>query len=323
MTAPEVRGFEPGDESAVLALLSASLGWVPDELHARLFTWKHRENPFGVSPAWVAVSDGAVVGFRTFLRWEFVLDSEPVRAVRAVDTATHPDHQGRGVFTALTMHALDALRDEGVDFVFNTPNERSRPGYLRMGWQPVRRLPVLARPAAVSSFSRIARARTPADKWSLETAAGAPVDEVLADPAAVDALLGSLPDDGLRTRRSTPYLRWRYGFAPLGYRAVIASGGPRAGVLVFRLRRRGPAVEAAVCEELVPAGETSLTRRLLADVLRTTGADYAIRLGDHEPRAGCIPLPGQGPTLLYRALRRTTPPSARAWRLGLGDIELF
>jgi GNAT superfamily N-acetyltransferase len=323
MTAPEVRRFEPGDEAAVLELLSASLGWVPDELHARLLAWKHRENPFGVSPAWVAVSDGQVVGFRTFLRWEFVLDGEPVRAVRAVDTATHPDHQGRGVFTALTTHALDALRDEGVDFVFNTPNERSRPGYLRMGWQPVRRLPVRARPASVRSLARIARARTPADKWSVETAAGTPVDEVLAEGSAVDALLGSQPDDGLRTRRSTAYLCWRYGFAPLGYRAVVASGGPPDGFLVFRLRRRGPAMEAAVCEELVPAGESSPTHRLLAEVLRTTGADYAIRLGDHGPRAGCVPLPGQGPTLLYRALCRATPPNPRAWRLGLGDIELF
>jgi GNAT superfamily N-acetyltransferase len=320
---PEIRDFEPGDEVAVLALLAASLGWVPDELHARLFAWKHYENPFGMSPAWVAISGGRVVGFRTFLRWEFVLDGQLVRAVRAVDTATHPDHEGRGVFTALTTHALGGLGEEGVDFVFNTPNERSRPGYLRMGWQPVRRLPVRARPASLRSLTRIARARTPADKWSLETAAGSPIDEALADPAAVDALLRSLADDGLRTRRSLAYLRWRYGLAPLGYRAVTAGGGPLDGVLIFRLRRRGPAIEAAVCEELVPAGDASLTRRLVSDVLRATGADYAIRLGDHGPRAGCVPLPGQGPTLLYRALRRPTPPAPRTWRLGLGDIELF
>jgi GNAT superfamily N-acetyltransferase len=322
MTAPEVREFEPADESEVLELLAASLGWVPDELHARLFAWKHRENPFGVSPAWVATSGGRVVGFRTFLRWEFVLDGRPVRAVRAVDTATHPDHQGRGVFTALTTHALAALREDGVDFVFNTPNERSRPGYLRMGWQPVRRLPVRARPASLASLARIVRARTPADKWSLQTAAGSPIDDLLGDPG-VDALLGSLPDDGVRTLRSTAYLRWRYGFAALGYRAVTAGAGGRDGAVIFRLRRRGPAVEAAVCEELVPARNASLTRRLLGQVLRTTGADYAIRLGDHGPRAGCVPLPGQGPTLLYRALVRPTPPAPKAWRLALGDIELF
>ena len=33
----------------------------------RFVDWKHRRNPFGVSPAWVAVDGSRVVGFRTFL----------------------------------------------------------------------------------------------------------------------------------------------------------------------------------------------------------------------------------------------------------------
>ncbi len=41
-----------------------------------------------------------MIGFRTFLRWEFEDAGRVVRAVRAVDTATHPDHRGRGIFRA-------------------------------------------------------------------------------------------------------------------------------------------------------------------------------------------------------------------------------
>ena len=80
-------------------------------------------------------------GFRTLMRWEFLDGERVVRAVRAVDTATHPDYQGRSIFTRLTLHALDELVAEGVEFVFNTPNEQSRPGYLKMGWQVVGQLP--------------------------------------------------------------------------------------------------------------------------------------------------------------------------------------
>jgi GNAT superfamily N-acetyltransferase len=320
----ELRPYAVGDEPAVLALLGASLGWLPDELHARLFAWKHTENPFGVSPAWVATVAGQVVGFRTFLRWEFETGpgGAPVRAVRAVDTATHPDHQGKGVFRALTEHALDALRDDGVAFVFNTPNERSRPGYLRMGWHPVRRLPVLARPASVRSVVRLVRARTPAEKWSVASAAGMSAPAALGDGSAVDVLLGSAPGPGMRTCRSVAYLTWRYGFEPLRYRAVVGEGGPSEGIVIFRLRRRGPAIEAAVCEELVPGGDPARTRRLLGLVLRTSGADYAVRLGDHLPRAGFVRLPRQGPTLTGREVCNAVPDAA-AWRLGLGDIELF
>lgn len=321
MTGPdgvEIRRFDPADETPVLELLGASLGWQPDDLHARLFAWKHQQNPFGTSPAWVATVDGEIVGFRTFLRWEFVIDGEPVRAVRAVDTATHPDHRGRGVFAGLTEHALDGLRGDGVAFVFNTPNDQSRPGYLKMGWRPVRRLAVLARPGSLGALGRIARARTPAEKWSLPSAVGVPAANALA--AATTATLVTRRVTGLHTHRSVAYLTWRYGFEPLGYRA-LTSDDPGRGTVVFRLRRRGPAVEAAVCEEL--GGDARATRRLLGRVLRESGADYVVRVGDHRPRAGFVPLPGRGPILVCRQLGPSPVPPPEAWHLTLGDVELF
>ena len=76
--------------------------------------------------------------------------------------------------------------------MFNTPNDQSRPGYLKMGWQLVGRLPVLARPRSPAALARLARARTPADKWSQPADAGLPVHDVLADPAPVAELLDTL-----------------------------------------------------------------------------------------------------------------------------------
>ena len=73
MTGPEVvvRRATPADRPAILALLADSLGWDRDDAFAEFFDWKHNRNPFGASPAWVAVADDRIVGFRTFLRWEF------------------------------------------------------------------------------------------------------------------------------------------------------------------------------------------------------------------------------------------------------------
>jgi GNAT superfamily N-acetyltransferase len=156
----------------VLSLLQAAVGWVPDEQYARFFEWKHAENPFGASPAWVALDGDRLVGFRTFLRWGFTWGERSVKGVRAVDTATHPDYQGRGVFSRLTRMALEELMSEGVDFVFNTPNEKSRPGYLKMGWHVVGRLPVLARPRSIGRLGRLAHSRVAADKWSVPSTTG-------------------------------------------------------------------------------------------------------------------------------------------------------
>jgi GNAT superfamily N-acetyltransferase len=327
-TALGVRAAAADDLPAVLELLQASLGWVPDDVYARYFAWKHHDSPFGRSPAWVAVDPAAgdrIVGFRTFSRWQFEHGGATIAAVRAVDTATHPDYQGRGVFTLLTRHALDELRADGVDFVFNTPNDRSRPGYLKMGWQLVARLPVATTPASPLSLVRLARARTPADKWSAATTSGVPVADVLADASATTALLeaASPPAGRLRTRRTPAYLAWRYGFPPLRYRAVVSPEGVVGGMVVFRLRTRGAALEAAICEQLVPDGDHRTASSLVRQLLRETRADHAVQIGRARPSRGLLPVPGKGPTLVWRGVTATAMPTPDRWDLHLGDIELF
>lgn len=323
----EIRGLEADDEPAVLDLLAASLGWMPDDLHARFFAWKHRENSFGKSPAWVAVdtaTEGRIAGLRIFLRWEFERDNSVRRAVRAVDTATHPDYRGRGIFSALTLRAVEAMRAEGVDWVFNTPNEQSRPGYLKMGWQQVGRLPVQVRPRLPFGPLRMARARVPAEKWSLPSDAGRSAAETFADRDAVASLLASAPaGSGVHTRRTPEHLRWRYGFEPLAYRAVLAGTTSADGAVVFRLRRRGTATEATVCEVLVPGGDARVASRLLRRVVDESGADYAIALRHGRPWLGFVPLPRQGPVLTWRDVTDTHMPALGEWRLSLGDVELF
>jgi GNAT superfamily N-acetyltransferase len=321
----QIREYRDDDEAEVLALLQASLGWVPDDQYARFFHWKHHENAFGRSPAWVALDGDRIVGFRIFLRWEYVHDGRIVRAVRAVDTATHPDAQGRGIFSKLTRHALEQVRAEGVGFVFNTPNDQSRPGYLKMGWQPVARLPVLVTPRSLPSLLAIARARVPADKWSQPTSAGRAAVDAFADHDAVTALLAaSRATDGVRTNRTPEFLGWRYGFAPLEYRVVTLTDRLADGCVVFRLRRRGGALEAVICDMLVPSTPRTSVGSLLRSVLRASRADYAIRIGGSDvARALSLPLPGQGPTLVWRAVCDDVMPPAPAWHVGMGDIELF
>lgn len=324
----DVRAVAPDDRAGVLELLAASLEWVPNELFDRFFDWKHVENPFGRSPAWVAVDAGRIVGFRTFLRWELEDSTGRVhRAVRAVDTATHPDHRGRGVFRELTMHALECVREEGVEFVFNTPNDKSRPGYLSMGWQQVGRVATALRPTRLGAIARMLRSRVPAERWSLPTTAGSAAPEVLAD-SRISALLGEVAaPTALRTPRSPQFLRWRYGFEPLRYRAIALEHDPSAGVAVFRLRRRGGATEAALCDVLVPHGDTSIARALVSEVARTSGADYVIRVGASpgDLRAGFVHVPRIGPMLTWRhvTVEVGAVPRLHDLDLALGDIELF
>jgi GNAT superfamily N-acetyltransferase len=316
-----IRAARPADEAAAVPMLRASLGKLDDPHYEAFLHWKHGENPFGTSPAWVALHDDRIVGYRTFLRWEFVdAEDRVVRAVRAVDTATDPAYQGMGIFRTLTLRAVAEMTLTGERIVFNTPNDQSRPGYLKMGWSVVRRLPVGVLPAGPRAMATMVTSRVPAALWSEETTAGLDAAEALGDPGVAAALLQHAPGTGFRTHRTPEYLAWRTSFGPLNYRLLLASEhDPAEGGLVFRLRRRGDAVEAAVVEQLVPDRRTGAS--LVARLLRESRADYAIGLRT-GPSAGLLPLPGQGPLLTTRPLAGS-PPSPGDWALTLGDIELF
>jgi GNAT superfamily N-acetyltransferase len=329
-----IRSYEDADEAAVLDLLNAVLGGGPAGSRPEgFFRWKHREGPFGPSFMLVAEADGRIVGLRAFMRWEFVAGSRRFRAVRAVDTATHPDHQGRGIFSKLTLEALERLRGE-ADFVFNTPNEKSLPGYLKMGWQVVGRVPIRVQVRRPIRFAARARSwRTTAAVEELPPTRAPAAAEVLDD--RIDALLAEPePPTGIATPRDARYLRWRFGRAPLlDYRAVtVGERGRVEGLAVFRARARGSLAEATVAEAIVRRGDRRTAGRLLRSLGRAAHLDHVACSfpPDSSPehaarRAAFLRVPG-GMTLVVNTLGHDLSPDPRdlrAWSLSLGDLEVF
>lgn len=321
----DVRPYVSEDEQAVVDLLRTSLGEGPTG-HRTLdfFRWKHEQNPFGPSYALVATHHDRVVGYRALMRWTFLSDGARVPAVRAVDTATHPDYQGRGIFRQLTMQALADLAGDAA-FVFNTPNDQSRPGYLKMGWQVVGRLPLQVRIRRPLRFVQGLRNISPgmgAGAFDVDLPSAA---SVLEDGHAVSALVADAPQGRLVTDRSLPYLRWRYGIAPLDYRGVvIRRGGLVAGIAIVRPRMRGSLRELTLCELLVPSEDDDARRRLLAAVARVAGDHVIAHDGRLVHRDLFLSAPGVGITLTTRGIGDGSPPTdLSGWQLTLGDVELF
>jgi predicted N-acetyltransferase YhbS len=324
----DIDDYRGEDEPAVLELLTAALGAGPTgSRSSAFFRWKHEDNPFGRSFMLVARDGERVIGLRAFMRWEFRIGGRRVGAVRAVDTATHPEYHGRGVFSRLTRAALDVLPEE-VALVFNTPNDASRPGYLKMGWRPVGRIPVWVRVRRPIRFVRSVRALRreeppvgPPPEVSATSAAQA-LERATPPPAAEDP-------ERLVTARTTEYMRWRYAAAPFDYRVVEDGHG---GMAVFRVRSRGPLWEATVAEVLLAEGGRAAARRLLGRVARAAGVDHvtcsfpARWIAARGARlAGFVPAPS-GPWFVVRPLRRDLgidPTTLRAWGLTLGDLEVF
>lgn len=329
-----IRPMEDGDVDAVVALLTRALGAGPGGAdRAELFAWKHLRNPFGRSVALLAEDGDALVGVRTFMRWRFAAPGAgEVQAVRAVDTATAPEVQRRGVFSALTRAGLERCREEGVGFVFNTPNSKSLPGYLKMGWREVARWPMWLR---VRRPVRLAGAAVRRNMSS-----GGPVaagsdrlrtaGEALGRTSLAPVL--ATATSGLGTVRSAAFLRWRYAEGPLPYHGLFVDDPP--ALVIARIRSRGSLTEAVVCEAL---GDTAALGGLLRELPRAVRADHAVAhfgpgttAREALRSAGYRRLPRAGMTFVVRPVEGVEPPAGLpdplregSWSLSLGDLELF
>jgi GNAT superfamily N-acetyltransferase len=331
---PVLRLATAADTPAILDLIATSYNCATDMSKVAYWTWKHEANPFGVSPCLVAESEGRIVGVRLFLRWTWQSGHTNVRAVRAVDTATHPDWRGRGVFSRLTIRLAAQMQREGVSFIYNTPNANSMPGYRKMGWTVVTRIPLWMRPLQLASFVRSPFGRTPAQAPTIGSLFD--VSRALSD-ARLPAFLEDCAtgDERYHTVRSPRYLRWRYAQIPgLSYQGRFEASGDAGALIIARGKVRGRFRELTISELLVtpsPRG-IEMGRALLLDLVRTSDADYvAACAAPHTPerdvltRARFFSAPGLGPYLTARGLLpvRLDPTRWRNWRCSIGDLELF
>jgi GNAT superfamily N-acetyltransferase len=334
-----IRPYRDDDEAEVLDLVRGSLGGGPaGERPPEYFRWKHLENVFGRSFMIVAESEGRIIGFRALMRWRFEVDGRTFEAVRPVDTVTHPDFRGRGVFSRLTRTALDLLHED-VDLVFNTPNPNSLPGYVKMGWQVVGQVPVwirLSHPARFVAW-KLRRGRSegagPSERPSVVAPTAA---EALSDATRVTDLIdrSTVASGRFSTPKSVDYLRWRYGSAPLlGYHAVtLERRGELAGMCFFRLRAEGPLWGASIADLLVAPGDLDTARSLLVAARRAADVSYlaatfpsATTAARAYRRLTTLRAP-RGLTLVANPLTadlRPDPLDLSSWALSTGDVEVF
>lgn len=341
-TVIEYRPYARADEEQVLDLLRVALRKQDFPDFRGFWRWKHYENPFGESPGMVAVADGRVVGLRVFLCWEWHAGGRAYRAGRAMDTATHPDWARRGIFEHLTRSMLERVEQTGFDFIFNTPNQYSLPGYLKMGWVLVGRLPLRVR---VQKPMRLADAlvhRAPLGGATAVTAEAdnravlglltePPVGALIEEAAAVSETDTTL-SMGLHTAKTSTYLQWRYGQNRwYQYVAGFDSRGNSAALAICRISRRGDLRELLVAD--VVTLPDSRSRRLASQIVgrlaRETHADYVVASGlktEFTWPTGFLPVGRRGPNFTVRPLRPTPaidPTALSAWAATFGDLELF
>ena len=141
----------------------------------------------------------------------------------------------------LTEASLLQAREIGIELVFNTPNEKSRPGYLKMGWEAVGRVPLRARPfkplrsATKLGHFWLGRADTSAVPAPIRNA-----EDVLSKIDIEPYLVTWRAEQRYHTARTSDYLRWRYASVPhIDYGGAVEGNADTGAAAIYRLRRRG------------------------------------------------------------------------------------
>jgi len=295
----EIRRAIPGDTPAIVNLLRESLGDSRLPKSERSWRWKHMDNVFGPSYVLLAVQNEVIVGVRPFMRWNWQQGGRTVSAVRAVDTATSPLHQGKGIFSKLTGKLVEECAADGVTFIFNTPNEKSMPGYLKLGWRSLGKLAICIRP------------RLPGRKKIDD------FDSMYELPLNFPAFESRVSPDQLTTLLTPSYLQWRYVQNPFARYHFVKTD---TCWIIFRLKVHRFGTELRVCEVIGDA-----TRASVRDALHTAARDAgAVFISFSPNQLSVLAAKGHwGPHVTVRELVGENLLNFNHWKPTIGDLELF
>jgi GNAT superfamily N-acetyltransferase len=334
-----VISYSPALKPQVVELLNASLQRkLVGERDAAYWDWKHEHNPFGKSLLLLAKCDGKLVGLRAFMRWQLQVQGRTIHAAKPVDSVTHPDYQRRGIFTRLTQHACEVSRREGIQFLFNTPNDNSKPGYLKLGWQQVDALPLFLKPLRpIAAAWRLARwklrQRTVPDQQAFFREEPIMAASMFGDAKAISRIIASPNDSRLATERTADFLRWRYCQHPhIRYYVECVEGNSGLdGVLVYRTNFRQGLREIMIDDILLANDRREIVSELFRKLCSRVTAEYVLAhfLLDSAPGAhlrslGFWKLPHRRISLVARVLNEPVIPDpllASSWSLCMGDLE--
>ena len=304
-----IRTATEQDIPAIVELLKLSLGESLMPKSEALWRWKHIDNPFGKSTVLLAFENDVLIGVRAFMRWEWKHENKIYKAVRAVDTATHPQHQGKGIFKKLTLQLVEQCRIEGVDFIFNTPNKSSKPGYLKMGWMSNGRMKLYIKPILIAGTKK-----SDFDASYLLGKNGIKLTEQL----------NCLEPSFIKTSISEQFLQWRYGTNPnIRYYSFSDKQESPTYLLIFRLKAGRLGVEFRICD-IFQTNSTHKNdfKKHLLQVIHDSGARIVSSatntnllptlVGSVGPEITTLPLSFDHNFLTFNF-----------WKPSLGDMEVF
>jgi len=216
--------------------------------------WEYFQNPLGTPEMVVARSESdEVVGQYVVIPQNYIVDGETVSGSLSLNTLTHKDFRGQGLFTRMALETYASCKVRGLDLTLGFPNMQSYPGFVRkLGFSHIGNAMLLVRPLRLGALVKGAlyRKRYPKygsylERESLNRPGQHDVDEITISEFDVKQEAGLYrPFWETRrklynqTDRSPQFLEWRYKNIPTrSYTLLKATkGGKLLAFAVLRVR---------------------------------------------------------------------------------------
>lgn len=345
-----IRPYTPEDAPGVREVLQATYG--NKATPAAVYDWWS----LGYAPAdhgfMVAEADQRIVGVQPMELFPYADGDTSLLGGMLTGVAVHPDFRRRGIFMGLVQACEAAAWQRGAAFVTTMPNERSQPGFIKMGYVDLGRRRLLMRLLRPGPLGRL---KAPVVghlggwlagglQWiwaRMETTPGVSVREVAAPGQGWDGLFQRqatcLP--GLGLCRSASWLKWRYAMAPgRQYRCfeAVTDDGDLVGVVVTTQEVRDAITMAYVMDLAVE--RPGLAGALMEPVLKAlcSAGAHAVSAVVSSPAlvetlrmAGLWEVPAWAPLKRFYSVVRFNPDQAvperwrsiEGWQQTLGDWD--
>lgn len=106
--------------------------------------WRYFKNPYKDVIACFALDKGHLVANYSVSPVYLYHDGNIIQAAQSLNTMTHPDYCGKGLFVALANRVYQHLADKGYHLVWGFPNHISNRTFItRLNWKDISTIPTL------------------------------------------------------------------------------------------------------------------------------------------------------------------------------------
>lgn len=141
-----LRRLQPADEAKVMNLFKTCLAGTEakEKMEFDYWTWENKQNPDGYLIL-IAEHEEKLVGYYSMIYRRLKLGDKIVKAAFSIDNMVHPQYRRQGMFMAMVKQVNDLVGEEVVPISLGFPNEQARPGYRKVDWLEVFKIPTMVK----------------------------------------------------------------------------------------------------------------------------------------------------------------------------------